>query len=557
MTPTRLLMPTLDGLRTDLTEVPTTPGLRVLIGKNNAGKSRVMRALAGAELVAEVKLSQLDFSNPQHQSLSRLATNAAMLRVRFSREGHLHAFGRPPAVLTENAAAGPVEFGEDVRQIVWSLAGSRPSRGGVPPREADSAFWAGLAALIQAQLRPRPSCLIPTHRHFPTRADYSQSPDVAQIAQWATVLAGLGDHPDRRLRSQGEEVFANFTRVTDGLEVRFRGTGPHREVFVVEAGTDGLPLAQCGDGLRDLLALLMLVAMHPEAELFVEEPGIRLHPGAQRRVLHVLEDAAKTRPVWITTHDGVFAGARSAVARYSVRRNPDRTSVLVEMANAAELREANVDLGWQPGDAFLADRVLYCEGASDKLMFEALIADLATEDASLGGALVVELGGCSVVWGRDRRTLLRNLNLLRRVAPHAQQVILLDGDGKPQSEMSALADAVQASARIPVCWLDGAELEASFLAPAFVRRLLHEHAAEADLTLDAAAVDAAIERHLPLAPGLTPSKGLEALHREMQLNYSKPRGAQVAAVHLRTDAPEEYASLRRQVRAALDRASAT
>lgn len=554
MTPARLLLPVREGLDLPAQELPLSPGLRVIVGRNNSGKSRFLTSLLDAQLIAEGTFKELDLLNSAPRNLHRLIDSGAQYAVRWSRDGRLVGLGREAAHQRFSLDNGEVEVGKDFRALVWGIHQCNPERAGETPREVDGGFWGTLGALIHKRTSGRKAFLVPTNRHFPEQADLNSAGGVDNPAHWAPLLVSLGDSIDPERRRQAAWIGESFAAVTDGLQIKFRGSQSTRAAYIVEPGTEGHPLAACGDGLRDLIALLMLIALHPTEDLLVEEPAIRLHPGAQRRVLRVLEQAGDNRQVWITTHDGVFAGARSAVARYSVRRADPHRSQVREIAGVAELRDANIDLGWQPGDAFLADRVLYCEGESDKVLFEALVAELSSTDASLGGTLVTDLGGCGVVWANDRKTLLRNLDLLRRVAPHAQQVVLLDRDEHPQRETDALAAAVKNKAGLPVEWLSDEDLESSFLVPELVKLLVREHAEQRSVAVDDAAIAAAIARHLPVQEKRQGSKVLEAVHRELKLEYQKVLGAKVAARHLRTVAPEKHADLLEQLRAVLAKA---
>lgn len=554
MTPARLLLPVREGLDLPAQELPLTPGLRVIVGRNNAGKSRFLTSLRDAHLIAECTFKELNLLNSAPQNLHRLIDSGADFAVRWNREGRLVGLGRQAAHQRFSLDNGEVEVGKDFRALVWNIHQCNPERAGENPSEVDGGFWGSLGVLIQKRTTVRRAFLVPTNRHFPEKADLNNAGGVDNPEQWAPLLVSLGDSLDREKRRQADWIRETFAAVTGGLQINFRGAQATRAVYIVEPGTEGHPLAACGDGLRDLIALLMLIALHPVEDLLVEEPGIRLHQGAQRRILHVLEEAADKRQVWITTHDGVFAGARSAVARYSVRRADALQSQVRGIAGVAELREANIDLGWQPGDAFLADRVLYCEGPSDKVMFEALVADLSSTDASLGGTLVTDLGGCGVVWANDRQALLRNLDLLRRVAPHAQHVVLLDRDGRAQREIDAMAAAVRAKAGLPVEWLKDEELESSFLVPEFVALLLREHAAARSVSILDDAIAAAIARRLGPEEKRKGSEVLEEVHQELKLGYEKVLGAKIAARHLRTVAPGKHAELLEQLRAVLAKA---
>jgi hypothetical protein len=548
----RLILPTLEGMTFESSEIPLKDGLHVIVGRNNAGKSRFMNAVVGADIARDIPMLAVGVAESGSAEAVRLARSHADAdtSVRSSRGGVVLAIGSTDETFVVEAASVKRSLG---RQFVEIVLEAFNRSGNVEPSAVPRAVWNKAIAHLEANVvRSRATASFQSNRHFPCDANLNSQGSIQQIDTWPSLLASLRDDEKTEGRARWEWINLKLGEVTGGLKIELRGSQARRTIYVIEPGTDGLRLDQCGDGLRDLIALLMLIVLHPNEDLFIEEPGIRLHPGAQRRLLHILEEAAKNRSVWVTTHDGVFAGASSAVARYSVRRE-NGVSEVRGLATLDELRDANIDLGWQPGDAFLTERVIYCEGPSDKILLEAMLKHLEKTDATFGGVRVCDLGGSGVVWGKDRTSLKNLLELLRRVAPHARQTVVLDGDGKFEREREALEKTIRDAAQLDVRWVHDDEVEAFYLEPTLVKRIVDEEAKAAGVAdeIDMTVVEETLSRLLADEERGKPSAIIGQVCEAVHLRNDKVQWAKTAARWMERDAPEKFKELVENVRNAV------
>lgn len=561
-----MVLPAVDGLAAP-TRVSPTDGLRVIVGKNNAGKSRFLRAVRDGMLTAKVypqNLTDIDLATMSKPFADRWETTRRImtamrdvLEVSWRRTGEVVSLGDPQTgsyggKWQDASQTHHLHIGDDSRRAIWRAYGHDPAHT-EPPTKLKSELWADLAELIAKSVVPRTAVYVPTNRHFSPSASIGPQASLGErdTGSWATYMVGLRDESPAH-RATWEQARDRFRFVTEGLDVDFFGPASQRFVHIVD-GKSQLPLEACGDGLRDLLAVVLFLSVYGAHDILLEEPGIRLHPAAQRRLLSVLEEESRSRAVWLTTHDGVFVAAPSADMRFSVRRTGDGTSEVAIVTSPDDIRELNKDLGWRANDAFLAEEIVYCEGPSDRLVIEAIIAELGFS-ARRPAAVVSELGGCGVIWGRDRSALKRTLKLLREIAPHARHVAVLDSDGRPQHQVSAL-EQVMNSISIEVRWLPGHELEESFCAEPFVRRLIQAHLEESGLG-QPPGIETIVQRWISEVSSSQPSIRLNELFQSLGLrNYDKVLGAKTAAIHLKNDSPADWQRLVDAVGSALERAS--
>jgi hypothetical protein len=527
-----LELPGTAGLEFRLEHAPLTagPGIHVLIGANNSGKTRLLELLAGARIGARIRPSDLAPRPPiEHAAYVALWGSLGELRVSWPR---LKAT-EPGLTISE----------EDLRPYLVASPG------------IERAVWDRLGADIRSHLPERPATLVRTHRYFEQTAALSGRPHLSNMREWPALLSDLERSEDRTRRSLYASLRDSFEFITEGLSFTLRGAAAEVTMYVSEPlkGTERTErrFDDCGDGLRDLVGILLHSKLEPNADLLVDEPGLRLHPGTQRRLLSFFEDEAKLRTVWLASHDGVFVGAPNVEGRYFVRRVPGEDKTVVEeLPGRDETRRSLVQLGWAPSDALLADRVLLCEGPSDKVAFEAVRARLQEEDATWGGLEVADLGGDGSVVGNDPEVRQR-IELACKIAPHAQITILLDSSGRNADEKRKLRQ-MAASKQARVEFLERPELENYFLEPSLV------HAVLAALTervsrqrgeiLRAPSLDAVTEELAKHNPDKKGSAVLESVWALAKMQYKKPEAIRQAIDIMRQSGPASGGALSTEVK---------
>jgi len=453
------VLPGLEGLNTTALRISVGRGVRVVVGRNNAGKTRLLRALAEGRLRATVRPGDYTRARGfEHAALNAEWGNLGRMTLTWSRN-----LARPPDTFAVGAVSTNIEIDPA------SFEQATEHKPGL--REGNTALM--IAGELWAYLRPRPAVLVSTDRYFAQEAPLVQrSINLAEPALWAgalTRIANSSELPDRELWKSIRDA---FSELTEGLSLQGRMSPEGAAIVQVEDNGRERPLNACGDGLRDLAGILMLAATNAGSDLLIDEPGLRLHPHTQRALMGFFDREANDRAIWIASHDGVFIGAPAVKQRFEVHRDSfaDRTTV-TELASPEKARAALMDLGWLPGDAFLADRVLLCEGDSDRAAFEGVREWLVEEDISWSGMRVSAMFGSGSVWGHDRRDLLERIQLVRDIAPHAAHAVFVDRDTALDETIRVLRERLSSlGVRLEV--LPVRELENLWLDPAVAHCIL-------------------------------------------------------------------------------------
>lgn len=514
-------------------EFPGTAGLFTIFGKNNSGKSHLLKALEGAALDCAIRLADL---SPELTSFPFLAS------------------GLSSSVLPDVTLRWS-------RPEPWSIhkeLGNSPARDVMAPDPASSAiarfspephqFLGWVCTKLKSQRLLRSACLIPTNRHFVPNSSINGDTSLASLSNWPSVFENLRKSPTRELREAYGRIVEDFRGVTDGLSFELLGEGNSIGVYIREGQHDPIPLAGCGDGLRDLLGIIAHVHIFPQSDLFVEEPGTRLHPHAQRRLMQLFLREGKTRAVWITSHDPLFASSSAVSGVFAIRREvARRLSIVCAVASVSDLRGALVEGGFRPSDIAMADGLILCEGPSDQLVFSALAVDDSEADSSVE---IVQLGGDSVLREGSRRKAVQYAELLVRAAPFARCCMVFDR-GTMSDESRLAAESQFKDLGIGVAILARNELEDYFLdieTLVLIVDAIFEEAAGVSRVQMAKPVRADVERAFgETDPNAKGSARIAATCESLALRYSKRSGARAVAAALRCGAiqlPELKAELR-------------
>lgn len=161
--------------------------------------------------------------------------------------------------------------------------------------------------------------------------------------------------------------------------------------IIVDDGTP-TPIQQKGDGIKSLTALAML-NIQSRADrvsvIAIEEPESHLHPESARQLYNTILSLAKNHQVVLTTHSPLF-----------VNRTDLKENIIVDSGRAKpvqKIREIREVLGTRVSDNLVnAENVLIVEGEDDKIALQKLLPQMSTTiDTALknGTLIIADMGG--------------------------------------------------------------------------------------------------------------------------------------------------------------------
>ena len=376
--------------------------VNVIIGKNNAGKSNLLRALKWAgdtvELPDDKKKNYKVEPNWVHNSGAIKRGKAPHLSCSFSISIIDWPGDKLPVWMARLQTLG--DEGKLNVLFTISLDGE-----GHPYRIIEDFKWenpAKSAELLAANSTSSDQIvkeLLPLAREVVRTKvvvldGWRQLTDQVKVDQnYVACIEKLLKSP--HAAQHDSELYQNIRRFFQEL------TGIQAiELFPREGGTDfnitiagkTLPLSQYGDGIRHLLMVAIKAAMNPGGVFLVEEPETHLHPHFQRHLLWFLADRLKSQ-VFVTTHSPVFLDSRKANQILSVTND---TSSEVKIVDApVQYYDVLDDIGARPSDILQANVVIWVEGPSDRILIRqalsiidsALLEGLHFQVVCYGGAL--------------------------------------------------------------------------------------------------------------------------------------------------------------------------
>lgn len=388
-----------------------TNNMTVLVGKNNEGKSNILRALT---LAMDIMKLYCNDPRPTQVSVQRY------LKYNYSWEKDY------PVSLQERKPNGvssiDLNFELDEKDIatIRSMTGIRLS-GCVPVRVTTN----GLTAKVDIPKRGTPAFSDVGNKkkiieYVCHRIDFNFIPairtenDALRVIQSLIEksLTSLDDNPEyisatkkieelqqKVLDDISSQIFKplqNFLPTVKGIEIhmqneRRRASLRSNTEIIIDDGTP-TPIQQKGDGIKSLTALAMLnipARSDRVSVLAIEEPESHLHPESARQLYDTIMVLAESHQVVLTTHSPLF------VNRVNLNEN-----IIVNEGKATQvkkIKEIRDVLGIQVSDNLLnAEHVLIVEGEDDKIVLEKILPNMSDKikSAIQNGSLIIDyIGG--------------------------------------------------------------------------------------------------------------------------------------------------------------------
>jgi len=147
-----------------------------------------------------------------------------------------------------------------------------------------------------------------------------------------------------------------------------------------QRGDLAYPLSDCGTGISQVLAILYVIITSQEPQIIIiDEPQSFLHPGAAKKLIEIFKEFSQHQ-YFISTHSAEIIGVAnpSTIVKLRYEDGETKTSIM----NARDIREQRcllAELGVSLSDVFGADTILWVEGPTEELCFPLILYKLAPE----------------------------------------------------------------------------------------------------------------------------------------------------------------------------------
>ena len=408
----------------DSGEIRFTPGINLIVGKNNSGKSALLEAIS------------LNFGPQPHLSLAALPTpdtpinptSSVTVTLTFSggelgrlllaqNPGMQFKFGwpaliQPPNADSRAAAINAIMAESDLRATATRAASQAHTNWEQRVSPGLSGYAVATHGNQQIGFNAHPSN---DRSHFefvgnPQAEDLRGDVGTAAVSLFATRIYVFeaerrGSAPCSNnwnsVLNQNADNLADVLLTLSQNPVKWaeyqdliRQVFPEIEGFSTRRNQSGLmevriwvaplsskredltvSLAECGSGIAQVLAIVYVVMYSTLPQVIaVDEPNSFLHPDASRALIRILKQFPAHQYI-VTTHSPEVI-AESGAANLLVMKHSDGKSEIREYPGAQlkDLREALISTGARLSDVFGYDRVLWVEGPSDAAVLSWLIA---------------------------------------------------------------------------------------------------------------------------------------------------------------------------------------
>jgi predicted ATPase len=246
---------------------------------------------------------------------------------------------------------------------------------------------------------------------------------------------------------------------------------------------DPIPLRLCGTGLEQMLALAVGVLTAEEPKLvFIDEPQAHLHPHAERALLGLLAAHPEHQFV-VATHSQVLLRSQPLRQVRLLSLHDGRTRV----AQVQDEQQVLGELGISAADLWLVDRLLWVEGPTEERVFQLLAAEKLpdAEISTMGIRRMPESSRFASSTRESRAAYDFCAEVAAAIAPLAVEMLFVfDADEKPIE----FRERINTASHDRAVFLPVRELENLFLKPALLHRALVERCELAEIgapTLDA------------------------------------------------------------------------
>jgi ABC-type transport system involved in cytochrome c biogenesis ATPase subunit len=278
-------------------------------------------------------------------------------------------------------------------------------------------------------------------------------------------------------------IFPEFTAVNPATERnQVRITLSRRDV------DKDIPLTHCGTGVEQILAIATFAITASKGSLLlIDEPHSFLHPTAERQLIEFLKADQNHRFI-ISTHSAVFINSIEADRITQVEAPGKGYSSADQGVNLSRIL---LDLGYRNSDILFHDALVIVEGKTDKAILPALLALAGVSSDRLARVGFPTLEGVPEKLRAIQTAILKYERLIDALSQSdTPRIYLLDGD-RSNEDLNVLSSMKNANngSSIPVKFLPRTEIENYLLVPHAIEKAILEEAELAGTIIDTTAHD--------------------------------------------------------------------
>jgi len=402
------------------TEILLSPGINLILGENNSGKSSLLEAFSLGNIEFEPHLSQETKQHPDDtltapckiglqfviglEEIWRYLGDSFILPTPTQGHSFTHDFPAYLERLKEIEVCIRTSRDKNSREILFHsvLDGAEyASKNGTTATgyscsrargllNGSIGNFVGLSSPFQDQINHLLGRLYKfraermNNSRGPFGASATLNPNASNLAECLNSMQSQNSDLYNEYVSHVHQIFPSVHRVqavpisANELEIR-TSLVPSRE----RRPDLSVSLAQSGTGIGQVLAILYVAMNSPTPIVIaIDEPNSFLHPKAVRALLSILNNLPIKHQYIITTHSPeVIRAANATSATVVINRDGRSTVESLDISNLDHVKAGLATIGARLSDVYGADSILWVEGETEELTFPRIAKEVAGLDA--------------------------------------------------------------------------------------------------------------------------------------------------------------------------------
>ncbi|OFW87756.1 MAG: hypothetical protein A3J37_08055 [Alphaproteobacteria bacterium RIFCSPHIGHO2_12_FULL_45_9] len=180
-----------------------------------------------------------------------------------------------------------------------------------------------------------------------------------------------------------------------------------------------IPLAECGTGIGQVLALLFLIITSETPRvILIDEPNSFLHPGAVKKLIEIIKRYPQHQYIISTHSPEVIKTAEPNNVLFLTQENGKTNIECVDLSKFEDQSRCLRDIGVSLSDVFSADSIIWVEGPTEEVCFPLIMKQFSPLKLGLSIIAVKNTGdfdkksGKEVQWVTEVHTKLSQANAL-------------------------------------------------------------------------------------------------------------------------------------------------
>ncbi|WP_432329953.1 ATP-dependent nuclease [Mucilaginibacter sp. P25] len=237
-----------------------------------------------------------------------------------------------------------------------------------------------------------------------------------------------------------------------------------------------LPLDSYGSGVYQIILLCGALLANEDKIVCIEEPETHLHPELQRKFFDfILKETDNT--YFITSHSNTFLNYSENVSIYHIEHDQNKSSI-TKIENSKSAYKLLDDMGYKASDLIQANGIIWVEGPSDRnyllkwisLLDEGLKEGLHFSIMFYGGRNLANVTFASFLT-EDLEGTTNNIIPLLKINRNA--IVVIDSDRlNGKDEINATKERIQEEIGADKCWITSEKEIENYISAEAVRKWL-------------------------------------------------------------------------------------